>query len=120
MIAPIFPTLKAQRRPAPSHARQLSLAVEKEKLTRLASPWCRPTDIGVPIIAAKPFTGGNRSGSSADMALFDHDVALAQKADIYSYLSWVALGFVPCGGSASPDWRIPDAYINTALSPGMD
>src|SRR5205807_1381302 len=54
MIAPIFPTLKAQRRPAPSHARQLSLAVEKEKLTRLASPWCRPTDIGVPIIAAKP------------------------------------------------------------------
>ena len=43
-----------------------------------------------------------------------------READIYSYLSWVALGFVPCGGSASPDWRIPDAYINTALSPGMD
>ena len=40
----------------------------------------------------------------ADMALFDHDVALAQKADIY--LSSAALISYCAEGSASPNRRI--------------
>jgi hypothetical protein len=87
-------------------------------LTCLASPWCRATDISMLMMAAKPFTGWKS-------VLFDHD-ALAQKADIYSYLSWVALVSYCAEGSAAPDWRIAATYIkagsqgSAAPPPGID
>ena len=45
-----------QRRPAPSHARQLSPAVEQREIDLPGVAVVQADDIGVLIIAAKPFT----------------------------------------------------------------